>query len=62
MLIQMWKILNGCSRLWNTIPAHLHQFTELATFKMALTKYLLTILDTPPDVGYVGVNSNSLLD
>ena len=49
-------------RLWNTIPAHLHQLTELATFKSALTKYLLTIPDTPPVVGYVGVNSNSLLD
>ena len=49
-------------RLWNIIPAHLHQLTEPATFKSALTKYLLTIPDTPPVVGYVGVNSNSLLD
>ena len=49
-------------RLWNTIPAHLHQLIELATFKSALIKYLLTIPDTPPVVGYVGVNSNSLLD
>ena len=49
-------------RLWNTIPAHLHQLTEPATFKSALTKYLLTIPDTPPVVGYVGANSNSLLD
>ena len=24
-------------RLWNTIPAHLHQLTEPATFKSALT-------------------------
>ena len=30
-------------RLWNTIPAHLNQLTEPATFKSALTKYLLTI-------------------
>ena len=44
------------------MPAHLHQLTEPATFKSALTKYLLTIPDTPPVVGYVGVNSNSFLD
>ena len=49
-------------RLLNTIPAHLHQLTQPATFKSALTKYLLTIPDTPPVVGYVGANSNSLLD
>ena len=49
-------------RLWKTILAHLHQLTELATFKSALTKYLLTIPDTSSVVGYVGVNSNSLLD
>ena len=40
----------------------LHQLTELATFRSALTKYLLTIPDSPSVVGYVGVNSNSLLD
>ena len=40
----------------------LHQLTEPATFKSALTKYLLTIPDTPPVVGYVGANSNSLMD
>ena len=49
-------------RLWNTITAHLHQLTEPATFKSALTKYLLTIPDTPPVVGYFGANSNLLLD
>ena len=49
-------------RLWNTIPAHLHQLTELANFKSDLTNYLLTIPDTPPVNGYVGVNSNSLLE
>ena len=49
-------------RLWNTIPAHLHQMTELAKFKCDLSDYLITIPDTPPVVGYVGVNSNSLLD
>ena len=38
-------------RLWNTIPAHLHQLTELSTFKSALTKCLLTIPDRPPVVG-----------
>ena len=43
------------------MPAHLHQLTELALFKSALTKYLLTIPDTPPVVGY-RVNSNSMLD
>ena len=44
-------------RLWNTVPAHLHHSTEPATFKSALTNYLLTIPDIPPLVGYVGVNS-----
>ena len=44
------------------LVSEMHQLTESATFKSALTKYLLTIPDTPPVVGYVGVNSNSLLD
>ena len=44
------------------IPAHLHQMTELAKFKCDLSDFLITIPDTPPVVGYVGVNSNSLLD
>ena len=41
----------------------LHQLPwELCTFKENLTSYLLKITDTPPTIGYVAQNQNSILD
>ena len=46
--------------IWQKSGGHVQKCSW--TPPSALTKYLLTIPDTPPVVGYVGANSNSLLD
>ena len=50
------------ARLWISIPAQMCQIIETSKLQHVLTNYLQTIPDTPPMFGYVGVNSNSLLD
>ncbi len=48
-------------KLWNAIPYHLNVITELNSFKRQVTKFLLSVPDTPPIRGYTTPNSNSLL-
>ena len=49
-------------RLWNTLPKHVNQSTELDTFKVMLGKFLGKIPDKPPVKGYSTSNRNSILD
>ena len=49
-------------KLWNTLPKSIKLPLELQTFKDNLTSYLLKIKDTPPTIGYVAQNQNSILD
>ena len=49
-------------RLWNNIPASLHQIGDQQQFKVQLTRYLNTIPDQPPVAGYRCSNDNSLLN
>ena len=49
-------------KLWNTLPASLHQLGNQQQFKIKLTKYLNTSPDQPPVSGYCCANGNLLLD
>ena len=49
-------------KLWNAIPFHLNREGCFETFKSKLTKFLLSVPDTPPTRGYSATNPNSLLD
>ena len=48
-------------KLWNAIPYHLNVVDKAEHFKDQLTKFMLSIPDTPPIRGYASKNSNSLL-
>ena len=48
-------------KLWNAIPYHLNVVEKAEHFKDQLTKFMLSIPDTPPIRGYASQNSNSLL-
>jgi len=48
-------------RLWNIVPYHMNAITKLEQFKLALTKFVLSVPDLPPIRGYTTPNSNSLL-
>ncbi len=50
------------SRLWNLLPKHVNTVNSLDAFKSVLGDYLNKIPDTPPVLGYVAANRNSLLD
>ena len=49
-------------KLWNTLPKSIKLPLELQTFKDNLASFLLKITDTPPTIGYVAQNQNSILD
>ena len=49
-------------KLWNSIPASLHQIGDQQQFKVKLTQYLNSFPDQPPVSGYCCANDNSLLD
>ena len=48
--------------LWNVLPAHLHTISKFESFKTALTKFLMSILDRPPVSGYPSSGSNSIVE
>ena len=48
-------------KLWSAIPYHLKVVDKAEHFKDQLTKFMLSIPDTPPIRGYASKNSNSLL-
>ena len=48
-------------RLWNIVPYHINTITKFESFKLALTKFVLSVPDLPPVRGYTPPNSNSLL-
>lgn len=50
------------ARLWNVVPPSLHSLMDPLQFKIKLTEFLNTFPDEPPTAGYVGTNSNSILD
>ena len=47
-------------KLWNTIPKNINIITNMATFKITLSRYLAEIPDEPPVDGFT--RHNSLLD
>ena len=48
-------------KLWNAMPYHLNVISDQELFKSQLTKFLLSLPDTPPIRGYSPKNTNSLL-
>ena len=48
-------------KLWNAMPYHLNVISDLEQFKNQLTKFMLSLPDTPPIRGHISLNSNSLL-
>ena len=50
------------AKLWNILPPEVNQKMTLMPFKTALGKFMETIPDQPPTVGYSTVNSNSMID
>ena len=48
------------SNLWNSIPAEVTKKASMESFKIALSKYLITFPDHPPIQGQA--SKNSLLD
>ena len=49
-------------RLWNIIPSELTQEADFHKFKISLTKFVKSVPDQPPVIGYSTANGNSLLD
>ena len=48
-------------KLWNAIPYKLNTISNIDDFKQKLTKFMLSVPDTPPVKGYFPKNSNSIL-
>ena len=45
------------AKLWNLLPANVKGDTELESFKATLGRYLATVPDTPPTLGYKIANN-----
>jgi hypothetical protein len=45
-------------KLWNAMPYYLNSISEQELFKSQLTKFMLSLPDTPPIRGYTPQNSN----
>ena len=54
-------IIKSC-KLWNILPSHLTQLSSLSSFKTQLHKFVSTVPDEPPVVGYPHKNNNSLTE
>ena len=50
------------SALYNVVPPHIKSLNTLTKFKSALDAFLKSFPDTPPTPGYIGQNSNSMLE
>ena len=49
------------AKIWNLLPAHITLKDTFESFKFALDKFLLTLPDRPPLIGYPYSHNNSLL-
>ena len=48
-------------KLWNCIPPAIRSVNDINSFKLHLTKFMLSVPDKPPIRGFTSPNSNSIL-